>query len=178
MKQGRFILMAVAMSSWIFWGQTTSGQELKISLGWRTASPGEEVFVPVDFSVPAEQMISQLVFEVDYPADLLEFQRTELDSNLESDRIEIKTETNPEQVTRGDLRIEVLALEDLPNGSLMDLVFLVNPDITQDRPANIGIVSSSAQTKDGRQISQVTGFGSEVSIQAGPLIFGCFFYMH
>ncbi len=154
--------------------------QVQLLLGSVSAAAAEIASVPVDLSTGTDRQIGQLSFEIQFPKDLLSFEKIELAAGLDSTTVEL-TATTIEQEQDSDLgvvRLNLAGNRVLPNGPVAGLVFTISPEVYEDQTVTIKATLVSAQTAEGGDISEIGTVDGEIWISGAPLIFGCLFYMH
>ena len=170
MKKSMLVLFSLALPFYFSAVAAQTQGQVQMILGSVSAVAGEEVSVPVELSIGTDRQVGQLSFEIQFPKNLLSFEKTDLAVGLDSATVEltarpIEKEQDPNS---GFVLINLTGKNILPSSSVASLVFTINMDVYEDQEVTIKATVVSAKGPNGEDISEVATVNGEVLISGSP----------
>ncbi len=146
--------------------------------------PGEQSFIAISLVTSGDTVktgIGQILCQIYFPSHYLTFR--EVKPGRAADRVaaQVSSELQGAAKENPELsRIEIIVTseEDLPNGTVANVIF----QVSEEAPSGTLIRLESkgrALALDGTEMGSVTGGSTEIQITGQPVpLAGCFFYMH
>ena len=194
-----FIAFVVPTSLFAAVSQGLSGTQVapdpsgvpRVTVGKMTATPGEEMMVPLYFTANPKVPVRAFTVEIDYVSNSLKFQKAAKGVAAETAGIGVSTaltEGTPDDkgITRSKLRVSATPEEatqggQLPEGLLAYLLFEVSPQAKLfSISLNLSIVSAEDINNPPQKVANVYAQSGEVVIETFDVMPQptCFFFSH